>query len=262
MWLSFDSYFSVAKLLNNYRSHAAIIRYPSEKFYAGELVPCGERTSINSCLDLELLGRSKYPVIFNAMEGHDMREASSPSFFNPEEVLQVKAYVQQLLADTRAVPRIGKFYLSLKIHFSIFPEEPAHIGIIAPYRAQCTKLRKTLKQIAPEIKIGSVEEYQGDVSGFFLIDFFTWLTRFGIMMDSQERRVIIITTVRSSRDYINYDLRYTLGFVANPRRFNGTLRYTLLSQKGYSMSHTHICVRSCFCLILQSRSLVPKHFLS
>ena len=38
---------------------------------------------------------------------------------------------------------------------------------------------------------------------------------------TQERRVIIITTVRSSRDFINYDLRYTLGFVANPRRFNG-----------------------------------------
>jgi hypothetical protein len=46
-----------------------------------------------------------------------MREASSPSFFNPEEVLQVKAYVQQLLADTRATPRIGKFSpLGLKIH--------------------------------------------------------------------------------------------------------------------------------------------------
>jgi hypothetical protein len=39
-----------------------------------------------------------------------MREASSPSYFNPEEVLQVKAFVQQLLADTRAVPRIGKFF--------------------------------------------------------------------------------------------------------------------------------------------------------
>jgi helicase MOV-10 len=44
------------------------------------------------------------------VEGQDMREASSPSFFNPEEVLQVKAYVKQLLADTRAVPRIGKFF--------------------------------------------------------------------------------------------------------------------------------------------------------
>jgi len=171
----------VVKLLNNYRSHPAIIRYPSERFYDGELAASGELSSINSCLNLEPLVRGKYPVIFCAVEGQDAREASSPSFFNPEEILQVKAYVQQLLADGRAVPRI----------------EPSHIGVIAPYRAQCTKLRKALKPIAPEIKIGSVEEYQGD-----------------------ERRVIIITTVRSSRDYINYDLRYTLGFVANPRRLN------------------------------------------
>ncbi len=50
--------------------------------------------------------------------------------------------------------------------------------------------------------------------------------RYGV--DTQERRVIIITTVRSSRDYINYDLRYTLGFVANPRRFNGAQRYIIM----------------------------------
>ena len=74
-----------------------------------------------------------------------------------------------------------------------------------------------------------MEEYQGDVIEVLPKDVFTWLMRHG--MDLQERRVIIITTVRSSRDYINYDLRYTLGFVANPRRFNGTLLYTLLSPK-------------------------------
>jgi helicase MOV-10 len=112
MWLSFDSSFSIIKLLNNYRSHPAIIRFPSERFYDDELESCGDPSSINSCLDLELLERTRYPVIFSAVEGHDMREASSPSFFNPEEVLQVKAYVQQLLADTRAVPRIGKFFFS------------------------------------------------------------------------------------------------------------------------------------------------------
>ncbi|KAI0293936.1 P-loop containing nucleoside triphosphate hydrolase protein [Russula brevipes] len=173
---SYDGSNGIVKLLSNYRSHPAIIHFPSEQFYDGELDPCGEPSSINSCLNLEPLVRGKYPIIFCAVGGQDTREASSPSFFNPEEVLQVKSYVQQLLADRRA---------------------PAHIGIIAPYRAQCTKLRTTLTKIAPEIKIGSVEEFQGD-----------------------ERRVVIVTTVRSSRDYINYDLRYTLGFVANPRRFN------------------------------------------
>jgi hypothetical protein len=77
-----------------------------------------------------------------------------------------------------------------------------------------------------------VEEYQGDVSDSIKMIFIVtevWVT-------TQERRVIIITTVRSSRDYINYDLRYTLGFVANPRRFNGT-PCMLFKRKG--VSHTH-----------------------
>lgn len=38
--------------------------------------------------------------------------------------------------------------------------------------------------------------------------------------------MIIISTVRSSQEFVEYDLKHTLGFVANPRRFNGkkTLR--------------------------------------
>jgi len=111
--------FSIVKLLNNYRSHPAIIHYPSERFYDGELEACGDPSSINSCLKLEPLVRNKYPVIFCGVEGQDLREAFSPSFFNPEEVLQVKAYVQQLLADTRTAPRIGKFFLLPKDRFSI-----------------------------------------------------------------------------------------------------------------------------------------------
>ncbi|PBK87849.1 hypothetical protein ARMGADRAFT_1034458 [Armillaria gallica] len=40
---------------------------------------------------------------------------------------------------------------------------------------------------------------------------------------NKERKVIIISTVRSSKDFIEYDLRHTLEFVANPRRFNAAV---------------------------------------
>jgi helicase MOV-10 len=33
--------------------------------------------------------------------------------------------------------------------------------------------------------------------------------------------VIIMSTVRSNTNYIESDIRRTLGFVANPQRFNG-----------------------------------------
>ncbi|KAF9226240.1 P-loop containing nucleoside triphosphate hydrolase protein [Gyrodon lividus] len=71
------------------------------------------------------------------------------------------------------------------------------IGVITPYHAQCLKIRAVLGGVADGAKVGTVEEFQG-----------------------QERRIIIISTVRSSKNFVDYDLRHTLGFVASPRRLN------------------------------------------
>uniref|UniRef100_A0A8C2ZHY3 RNA helicase n=1 Tax=Cyclopterus lumpus TaxID=8103 RepID=A0A8C2ZHY3_CYCLU len=68
---------------------------------------------------------------------------------------------------------------------------PRDIGIIAPYRKQVQKIRKALKEV------GSVEEFQG-----------------------QERRVIMVSTVRSSPNYVEIDKQFNLGFVKNEKRFN------------------------------------------
>lgn len=70
--------------------------------------------------------------------------------------------------------------------------------MISPYNAQCGKIRQAIRQYAQGVKVGSVEEFQG-----------------------QERRVIIISTVRSNLEFVQSDITHTLGFVANPRRFNG-----------------------------------------
>lgn len=46
---------------------------------------------------------------------------------------------------------------------TIFLVADEDIGIIAPYHAQCLKLKKALRSIAKDVKVGSVEEFQGQV---------------------------------------------------------------------------------------------------
>ncbi|XVE81647.1 hypothetical protein DITRI_Ditri15bG0082000 [Diplodiscus trichospermus] len=72
------------------------------------------------------------------------------------------------------------------------------IGVITPYRQQVLKLKKAFENLEiPDIKVGSVEQFQG-----------------------QERKVIIISTVRSTVKHNEFDRNHCLGFLSNPRRFN------------------------------------------
>ncbi|KAF9057246.1 P-loop containing nucleoside triphosphate hydrolase protein [Panaeolus papilionaceus] len=192
--------YCVVKLIKNFRSHAAILKFPNERFYGAELEACADRRVISSFIGSSYLPSPKFPIVFHAVSGKDDREASSPSFFNIDEVVQIKQYVQKLKEDRQfRTSELTPSFESLSRVGSdkLLCVADNDIGIIAPYHAQVVKLRTALRSVADGVKVGSVEEFQG-----------------------QERRVIIISTVRSSRDFIEYDLRHTLGFVANPRRFN------------------------------------------
>ena len=59
----------------------------------------GSPSVINSFLGWRWLISPKFPVIFHAISGQDEREASSPSYFNIDEVTVVKDYIQKLKAD-------------------------------------------------------------------------------------------------------------------------------------------------------------------
>ncbi|XP_023280958.1 putative helicase mov-10-B.2 isoform X2 [Seriola lalandi dorsalis] len=181
----------VTKLLHNYRSHPAILKIPNEMFYDGELLCHADEILRNSYCGWEYLPQRDFPLIFHGVTGVDEREANSPSFFNVAEVEVLMDYVKKLLQTQ------GKKGLAMI--------SPKDIGIIAPYRKQVQKIRKALEKVGKdlrfedmnELKVGSVEEFQG-----------------------QESTVILVSTVRSSPNYTEIDKKFHLGFVKNDKRFN------------------------------------------
>jgi len=170
----------VTKLVRNYRSHPRILQLPNEAFYDGDLIAAADITRSHRFVNWEHLPSRRFPILFHGCEGEDTREANSPSWFNPDEAQYVKMYVDLLVKETRQNRC-----------------KPEDIGIITPYHKQAQKIRMLLKAHDYDCKVGSVEEFQGS-----------------------ERPVIIISTVRSTVDYIRLDLKHKLGFLANKKRFN------------------------------------------
>uniref|UniRef100_A0A665TPV6 RNA helicase n=1 Tax=Echeneis naucrates TaxID=173247 RepID=A0A665TPV6_ECHNA len=189
----FDTRF-VTKLLRNYRSHPAILKIPNRLFYENELQVFADQWDREAYCNWEHLPKKGFPVIFHGVMGKDEREANSPSFFNVSEIEVLVDYLTKLM-ETQGKKGLPK--LSAK-----------DIGIIAPYRKQVEKIQKALKSVSAlsrwsdlkELKVGSVEEFQG-----------------------QERKVIMISTVRSSVNYIKMDKDFNIGFLSNEKRFNVAL---------------------------------------
>lgn len=172
----------VTMLIRNYRSHPEILKLPNDLFYDGKLQACGERLATHSMAKWEHLPPTcfDFPIIFHSVDGKNDREGSSPSWFNAEEVLEVVDYVDLLVNQSR--PRVA-----LK-----------DIGVITPYSRQVQKIKLALAaKNFVGVKVGSVETFQG-----------------------QERRCIILSTVRSEQALLSHDQKYNLGFVANEKRFN------------------------------------------
>lgn len=179
----FDGRF-VTMLSRNYRSHPAIIELPSRMFYHDKLKPFADEHYTRSLLDWEGLAtpgtEADFPVLFHGVQGEDMQEANSPSWFNPIEGAAVVQHVESLLRHRGS------------------GVTQRDIGVIAPYHRQKTKLRNEFARRGwNEVTVGTAEEFQG-----------------------AERRVIIITLTRSSPDRLNFDARFQLGFVDSPQRFN------------------------------------------
>eukprot|EP00878_Enallax_costatus_P003269 GHUV01003472.1.p1 GENE.GHUV01003472.1~~GHUV01003472.1.p1 ORF type:complete len:563 (+),score=190.19 GHUV01003472.1:2226-3914(+) len=172
----------IVKLVRNYRSHPELLKLPSRLFYGGELQACASTDITHSLQHWKRLPNPGFPMLFHSIVGKDEREANSPSWFNVLEAKQVLTYVSWLMTD----PELRRNRVTAN-----------QIGVITPYRRQVQKIRRLLGKDYGAVQVGSVEQLQG-----------------------QERRVIIISTVRSDPSYLEHDYKHKLGFVASPKRFN------------------------------------------
>ncbi|KAG8012808.1 RNA helicase Mov10l1 [Nibea albiflora] len=200
----------VTKLIYNYRSHEALLTLPSKLFYQGELCCKGPRDIVDCLCQWKTLPKKGFPLLLHGIRGTEMREGNNPSWFNPVEAVQVMLYCCQLAK---------KLYN---------PVNASDIGIIAPYKKQCEKIRVLLGKVGlSDIKVGSVEEFQG-----------------------QEFLVIILSTVRSNESLASDDLQSTLGFLSNPKRFN--VAVTRPKALLIIVGNPHILIRDpCFRTLVQ-----------
>ena len=174
----------LTKLVNNYRSHPQILELPNLLFYNNELVPCVNPSNQSTLSNWEHAPNTSCPLIFCGVEGRDIREGNSPSWFNIHEIEKVRHYVL-LLLESKTL-------------------NEQDIGIIAPYQKQVQKIKAMLRKLnipnrdGSKIVVGSTEQFQGE-----------------------EKRVIIISTVRASNEFVkSYDAEYQMGFLSDPKRFN------------------------------------------
>jgi len=176
----------IVELLECYRCHPVIMELPNHFFYHNSLISSASATTINTFLNWDILPNNRRPMIFHGCVGQNEQESNSPSWFNSIECELVLYYIRKLSEARQS----RGFQLK-------------DIGIITPYHKQVQKIRKAIQTLnlpdRPENKItvGSCEQFQG-----------------------QERKVIIISTVRSSTEQLENDEYFNIGFVNNPKRFN------------------------------------------
>ena len=181
----------VVKLLNNYRSHPKLIEVPNRLYYDNELLAKAKPDLTHLYVGWEELPNPNVPLVFHGVQGKNVREGRSPSYCNLEEIDVVRGWLRKL-QDHRQVGFDG-----------------SQVGIVTPYSKQATKLREACQKMGlTKVRVGTVEAMQGD-----------------------ERRVVLVSTVRSHsettltdiKQLLAFDKVHDLGFVGQPKRVNVSL---------------------------------------
>ena len=171
---SFNANF-VTQLLDNYRSHPAILQFSNVLFYDSKLRSKVSEPKKNFALQWTGLENKKFPILFNCCTTFSAKPKKSTSSYNEGEVEIVRAYVDLLLTEGIAGAKV----------------RAKDIGIISPYKAQLNKLTERLKDLK-KIEIGTAEHYQGREKKIIIIS--TVKSREGVGFLKDERRLNVCLT--------------------------------------------------------------------
>ncbi|MPC09692.1 putative helicase with zinc finger domain [Portunus trituberculatus] len=109
-------------LVENYRSHSAIIKYTSDLFYEGRLVASGK----------QMAHPKFYPLTFFTARGEDFQDPSSTAFHNNSEVYEVCEQVGEII-NYWPKSEWG-------------PVGENSIGVVTPYADQMVRIRAELRK--------------------------------------------------------------------------------------------------------------------
>ena len=167
-------------LTKNYRSNAAIIGLSSKIFYHSSLRPMGDPAVIDSLVDCKVLQNKNFPCMFVGVEGLHERDDIDSPSFYN---------INELLKIRQLI--------STMVHDSK-QVQAKEVGVICAFRSQVLRMRVVLRETGlSDVNVGSIEDYQG-----------------------QENRVIIISTVLSSRVIPFEDHEGNHALIGDFRRFN------------------------------------------
>lgn len=147
----------VTQLLDNFRSHPAILQFSNVLFYNSKLRAKIVEPEKSLGTRWSYLKNKKFPVVFHCVTTSSQTIRNGTSSFNEGEIKVVRFYVDLLLQEGIDGVKIAQ----------------EDIGIVSPYKAQLNKLRDELSR-ERKVEIGTTEYYQG-----------------------REKKIIIISTVKS-----------------------------------------------------------------
>lgn len=162
----------VTQLLDNYRSHPAILHFSNEEFYDSKLRAKSSSDEVMLGTKWRELPNKKFPIIFHSNETPSELFHGTSSYNDGEADLVLK-YIRNLL-DTK----IGGRKIA-----------EGDIGVVTPYLAQRDKLKRILPRA---VEIGTSEYFQGREKLIIIIS--TVKSKAGVGFLSDERRLNVCLT--------------------------------------------------------------------